>query len=30
MRPGKVKKADLVMLGVGILVLIGLLVWAVW
>jgi hypothetical protein len=29
MRPGKVKKADLIMLGVGILVLIGLVVWAI-
>jgi len=30
MRPGKVKKGDLVMLGVGVLVLIALVVWAVW
>ena len=29
MRPGKVKKGDLIMLGVGILVLIGLVVWAI-
>jgi hypothetical protein len=30
MRPGRVKKADLVMLVVGILVLLGLVVWAIW
>jgi hypothetical protein len=29
MQPGKVKKGDLIMLVVGILVLIGLVVWAV-
>lgn len=29
MRPGKVKKGDLIMLGIGILVLIGLVVWAI-
>lgn len=29
MQPGKVKKGDLIMLGVGILVLIGLVVWAI-
>lgn len=28
MQPGKVKKGDLIMLVVGILVLIGLVVWA--
>lgn len=28
MQPGKVKKGDLVMLVIGILVLIGLVVWA--
>jgi hypothetical protein len=28
MQPGKVKKGDLIMLIVGILVLIGLVVWA--
>jgi hypothetical protein len=29
MRPGKVKKGDLIMLGAGILVLVGLVVWAI-
>ena len=29
MQPGKVKKGDLIMLGIGILVLIGLVVWAI-
>jgi hypothetical protein len=29
MRPGKVKKGDLIMLGLGILVLVGLVVWAI-
>jgi hypothetical protein len=29
MRPGKVKKADLIMFGIGVLVLIGLIVWAI-
>jgi len=28
MRPGKVKKGDLIMLGIGILVLVVLVVWA--
>lgn len=29
MQPGKVKKSDLIMLGIGLLVLIGLVVWAI-
>ena len=29
MQPGKVKKGDLIMLAIGILVLIGLVVWAI-
>ena len=29
MQPGKVKKGDLIMLVIGILVLIGLVVWAI-
>jgi hypothetical protein len=29
MQPGKVKVGDLVMLGIGILVLIALVVWAI-
>ncbi len=28
MQPGKVKKGDLIMLGIGLLVLIALVVWA--
>jgi hypothetical protein len=29
MQPGKVKKGDLILLVIGILVLIGLVVWAI-
>lgn len=30
MQPGKIKKGDLIMLGAGILVLVGLVIWAIW
>jgi hypothetical protein len=29
MRPGKVKKADLILAGVALLVILGLVLWAV-
>jgi hypothetical protein len=30
MQPGKVKKGDLIMFGVALLVIVGLVVWALW
>jgi hypothetical protein len=30
MQPGKVKKADLLVAGVALLVILGLVLWAVW
>lgn len=30
MQPGKIKKGDLIMLVAGILVLVGLVIWAIW
>ena len=29
MQPGKIKKGDLIMLAAGILVLVGLVIWAI-
>jgi hypothetical protein len=30
MQPGKVKKSDLLIAGVALLVIVGLVLWAVW